>query len=57
MIKDLQVCLFVCMFSIRVGGEGGERGEREGKHLNGDLFKSGLRCFTSEKSFASNFPH
>ena len=54
MIKDLWVCSFIGMFSM---GGGGEKGGREGKHLSGDLFKSGLRHFLSEKSLASNLPH
>ena len=38
-IKDLYVCLFVFFF-----GRGGE-----GKHLSGDLCRSGLKHFISEK--------
>ena len=39
-----------------MGGGGGERGERERKHLSGDLLKSGLRHFTSEIVVPQNFP-
>ena len=42
------VCLFVCML-VFWKGRGGE-----GKHLSGNLCKSGLKHFTSEKDFAPN---
>ena len=37
-------------------GEGGGEGGREGKHLSGDLFKSGPRHFTSERVLPQTFP-
>ena len=55
MIKDLWVCSFIGMFSMG-GGRRGEKGGREGKHLSGDLFKSGLRHFTSEIVLPQTFP-
>ena len=48
-IKNLYVSLFLCYFF--------GRGRGEGKHLSGDLCKSGVRHFTPEKGFASNFTH
>ena len=45
-------CFFVCMLFFWKGGGGGE-----GKHLSGNLFKSGLKHFTSEKDFAPKFAH
>ena len=47
-------CSFIGMYSM--GGGGGEKGGREGKHLSGDLFKSGLRHFTSEIVLPQTFP-
>ena len=51
MIKDLYVFLFLCLYVIFLEGGGGG----EGKHLSGNLFKSGLKHFTSEKDFAPKF--
>ena len=54
MIKDLYVFLFLCLYVIFLEGGGGGG---EGKHLSGNLFKSGLKHFTSEKDFAPKFAH